>query len=692
MHRKAFVYIVLLLAIKSIAVEILKPQNMAFVSRFGWDVNVSYNTADCPNFSCYLYGKIMRLDGTGKTWGLRANGLITSQLEESSSAPYFLEPNTYYSLYFDYYTFQNTVRVTIGATDQITIKTLPSAPTIIYPSNYPTGPSREAYNYQDGVDTTNGIFSWHSVVGATGYDFQIVGEANGSTIRTISNLQDTSFSLSTSNETDSISYSNIYWRVRARFSNSYPDSSDWSCLWKHGATPSLRYNRCYSEVAFFKPTLPSPVLVSPAQSASIEGTQVVNFNWNSMVQKSSLWNYYYQIQISQSSSFATIDTSVSGSLTDSSKAIFLKKGGGYYWRMQTFVQTSNGTYRGAWSDVHQFNLAPSPIESVTDTFTTQVIYNLASNKFDCVVFINGNPLCLGNGYYIGPHHPKTTLYGNDYMTAIFLESNTDHFYGLGLGRRVIANIDTSDFAATIVAGVNDSGYYNSSISSMPYKLGGTRSIFWDGSSLYGFTDSNDFYRIETNSYTKVHLSRLPDTIGLSIYSFTEYDSVLYFLSACAENQMSRLVSYDIRINKYQVLAGNCSESISSTSDPLTSGLGLADKLTDIKDSVLYFISYDNVSHYHRLRGFNIFTNSLILTPKLPNVGIYDIFFGADGELYFVSNSSLYKATWPVKTSSNLLNNRVLGIPEASHHFIQQYDLKGRRVEESLKPKIAKYGH
>ncbi|HEV8538637.1 MAG TPA: glycosyl hydrolase family 18 protein [Bacteroidota bacterium] len=116
----------------------------------------------------------------------------------------------------------------------------------------------------------------------------------------------------------------------------------------------------------------SPVLVSPTNAASAISTSPT-LSWNAAAGASS-----YRVQLSTSSSFATMKVDKSGIASTSYAVSGLSSGIVYYWR----VNATNNTGSSNWSGVYTFTTAPvapskpvlaSPVNGATNLATTPTL-------------------------------------------------------------------------------------------------------------------------------------------------------------------------------------------------------------------------------------------------------------------------------------------------------------------------------
>ncbi|MFC5270244.1 LamG-like jellyroll fold domain-containing protein [Adhaeribacter terreus] len=213
---------------------------------------------------------------------------------------------------------------------------IPAAPTLASPSN---GASGVAYSP---------TLSWNSVTNAETYQMQLATTADFTNL-----ITDTSNLTTLSTVVPALAYSTQYfWRVRATNSSG---SGNWSIV------------RSFTTVA--PPPVPGTVSLSSPSSGSTGVAVSRNFSW-----KAASNAYYYQLQFSTVSNFATIFKDTSSITTLSVPISGLTYSTKFYWR----VRAINTTGAGSWSSVRNFTTVAVPAPAAP-------ILNLPVNAATAVV-------------------------------------------------------------------------------------------------------------------------------------------------------------------------------------------------------------------------------------------------------------------------------------------------------------------
>jgi len=192
----------------------------------------------------------------------------------------------------------------------VTIMEIPSPPTLSSPPNG-----------SNTCDTTPTV-CWSSVTGATSYRLQVSSSsAFGSPIIDESGLSSTCYTPSSA-----LSPGTYYWRVNGA---NTCGTSAWSSAGN------------FAVIAIPAP----PTLSSPADNGQV-ADRTPTFRWNAAT-----WASSYRIQVSTSSSFATLLADQTTSDT-SYTAVSEFSLGTYYWR----VRASNACGTGSWSPTRSFEV------------------------------------------------------------------------------------------------------------------------------------------------------------------------------------------------------------------------------------------------------------------------------------------------------------------------------------------------
>jgi hypothetical protein len=188
----------------------------------------------------------------------------------------------------------------------------PSTPTLSSPVNGATNVSASP------------TINWNASSGATSYQLQVSTNSSFSTT-VVSQSEITGTSYGVTGLADGTTY---YWRVNA---TSAGGTSTYSASWSF--TTSAGGGNLPAA-----PTLASPLNGATGISPS------PTFTWNASSGATS-----YQLQVSRSSSFSTIDISQSGITGTSYGVAGLADGTTYYWRMNATNGASTSPYSDIWS-------------------------------------------------------------------------------------------------------------------------------------------------------------------------------------------------------------------------------------------------------------------------------------------------------------------------------------------------------
>jgi hypothetical protein len=194
----------------------------------------------------------------------------------------------------------------------------------------------------NGANTTNPnvAFSWNTVAGATQYQIQIATSNAFTTIIDDQTLSTNSYNyIFNTNGT-------YYWRVRAKDGGA---SGNWSSV------RTLTVNL---------PLPPSaPILISPSHGAGFTNTDIITFNWGSVVTATQ-----YQIQIAIDSEFTTIIHD--HTLTATTYTYTFLTRGSHYWR----VRAKNIAGNGPWTSgrLITINMPPAPPTLISPAYNTTV--------------------------------------------------------------------------------------------------------------------------------------------------------------------------------------------------------------------------------------------------------------------------------------------------------------------------------
>jgi subtilisin family serine protease len=212
----------------------------------------------------------------------------------------------------------------------------PAAPALNAPANAATGVAVPA------------VLSWAASTGATSYSVQVSATSDfAAFVYTVSGISGTSTTAT------GLSYSSpYYWRVNATNDGG---TSDWSTVW--------------SFTTRTQPVPPAiPVLNSPADLATgvaIPATLV----WNASAGAAS-----YTVQVSLSSSFATLVFNTSGITGTSANITGLSYNTLYYWRVSATSTDGTSGWSTAWSftTVEASLIPDAPVLSSPANGTTRV--------------------------------------------------------------------------------------------------------------------------------------------------------------------------------------------------------------------------------------------------------------------------------------------------------------------------------
>ena len=213
------------------------------------------------------------------------------------------------------------------------------APSLVSPANGSTG------------EPNSLTLQWSAVTAATSYSVQV---ATDNTFTNIivnqTGLSNTSYQISgLSNGTT------YYWRVGDYTLLLF---SGWSSAWSFTtSTPP-------------PPSLTAPTLVSPADGSTGQPT-TLTFSWNSAANATS-----YHLQVSTSSTFATIFYDNSTLTSTSQQVSSLLNSTTYYWRVSASNSTSTSSWSSTWSLT---TTAPPPPPSLTPPALANPL-NGASNQ------------------------------------------------------------------------------------------------------------------------------------------------------------------------------------------------------------------------------------------------------------------------------------------------------------------------
>ncbi len=180
--------------------------------------------------------------------------------------------------------------------------------------------------------TTSVALQWDSVSGSSSYSVQVAADSSFSKlVVNQSGLSSTSYLVSGLS-----SGTKYYWRAGA---STLIVFSGWSSAWS------------FSTVAPPPPTLSAPTLISPTDGSTSQPTSLA-LSWNSITNATS-----YHLQVSTSTSFATLVYDNSALTQTSQQITSLTNSQTYYWR----VAASNFTSTSSWSTIWSFaTTAPPP--------------------------------------------------------------------------------------------------------------------------------------------------------------------------------------------------------------------------------------------------------------------------------------------------------------------------------------------
>jgi len=202
----------------------------------------------------------------------------------------------------------------------------PSAPTLVSPANGATGVSLSP------------LLDWNNVAGATAYQVQVSLSSTFATIARSATVTTSQWTVSPALSTNTI----YYWRVRAN--NACGTVGPWSVVWN--------FKTCSTPFA--------TKLVSPANYANFVSTSPL-LNWNDVSGATS-----YEVQVSLSSTFATIARSATVAISQWTVSPALGTNTVYYWR----VRAKNACGIGPWSLVWKFSTTPICLLPATPTLVS----------------------------------------------------------------------------------------------------------------------------------------------------------------------------------------------------------------------------------------------------------------------------------------------------------------------------------
>jgi hypothetical protein len=198
------------------------------------------------------------------------------------------------------------------------IPTVPSVPTLVSPADGSTGL------------TLQPTLAWSTAANATSYRVQLSQDSGFTSV-----VQDDSLLNSATKTVDSLStISTYYWRVRAKNANGV---SAWTGYWSFTTAAAL---------------LP-PSLVSPVNGSSGQPT-APTLTWSTVSGAAT-----YDVQVSVSSSFATIFLDDSTLAVASRTITNLAAGITYYWRVRVKNAAGVSPWTSVWSFTTALPAAPS---------------------------------------------------------------------------------------------------------------------------------------------------------------------------------------------------------------------------------------------------------------------------------------------------------------------------------------------